>query len=101
MNRKFELGLLVMTKGVQYNIEEENFSILEILEILDMVDNHLINKSDLESEDLEANDYAIRNKKGRVFSNFLLRDYKIYIITDNMELEEKDRVTTILLAEEY
>ncbi|MGM8299648.1 hypothetical protein [Clostridium perfringens] len=98
MNRKFELGLLVMTKGVQYNIEEENFSILEIL---DMVDNHLINKSDLESEDLEANDYAIRNKKGRVFSNFLLRDYKIYIITDNMELEEKDRVTTILLAEEY
>ncbi|HFD2049292.1 hypothetical protein JJB67_16910 [Clostridium perfringens] len=98
MNRKFELGLLVMTKGVQYNIEEENFSMLEIL---DMVDNHLINKSDLESEDLEANDYAIRNKKGRVFSNFLLRDYKIYIITDSMELEEKDRVTTILLAEEY
>lgn len=98
MNRKFELGLLVMTKGVQYNIEEENFSMLEIL---DMVDNHLINKSDLESEDLEANDYAIKNKKGRVFSNFLLRDYKIYIITDSMELEEKDRVTTILLAEEY
>lgn len=98
MNRKFELGLLVMTKGVQYNIEEENFSMLEIL---DMVDNHLINKSDLESEDLEANDYAIRHKKGRVFSNFLLRDYKIYIITDGMELEEKDKVTTILLAEEY
>lgn len=97
MNRKFELGLTVMTKGIENLVNTE----LEMITIFELIDKHLLNESELTNEDLELNEYAIAHKQGRVFSSFTLENNKIYVITDGMELEEKDRVTTVLLAEEY
>lgn len=96
--RRFNLGLTVMTRGIQKSIEDEE---LTIEEALNMIDLHLKNESDICEDDKQINEEVIQYKEGRVFSSFNIRNFKIYVITERLEFEEKDIVTTILFANEY
>jgi hypothetical protein len=92
-NKKFRLGRLVMTRGINNMVaEDENFA--------KFVNNSLQRHKkgdwgDLEKEDNDENELSL--KKGfRILSAYNYQQIKIWIIT------EADRSsTTILFPEEY
>ena len=95
--RKFELGRVVVTRGIHEAIREDaSFG--------DFVDGALIKHSmgdwgDLDPEDAALNDEALKSGEDRIFSVYKrkgIRDGKIWVIT------EWDRsATTILFPSEY
>lgn len=86
----FELGQVVMTRGIAIEIkEDEDFGVF----VYECFKRH--RDGNFTEEDMRANVAAIKNGD-RVFSVFEKDDWKIYIIT------EWDRsYTTILLPDEY
>ena len=88
--KKFELGKVVMTKGVAENCIFEDY--------LECLKRHQFGDwGDLCEEDKKANDFAVENGE-RILSAYTIGEnkVKIWIIT------EWDRsCTTILLPEEY
>ena len=95
--KKFEIGNLYITRGIQDIIDSEPYFQVQILECLD---RHIHNDwGDLCKEDKQENEYSLIHG-GRLLSAYeklgLQKTYKIYIIT------EWDRsATTILLPYEY
>jgi len=101
---KFELGTVVMTRGVQATLENhpEGKGLEELEHII--LNRHAqgdwSNEGDLDQHDIDANERALESG-GRLFSVYYLSDgtergVKIYVIT------EWDRsVTTALLPAEY
>lgn len=88
----FELGLLLVTNGINDKLESVRFS-NEITAAL-----HRFTHADwgeMEQEDIEANNEALRNGE-RLFAAYKTSEGKIWIIT------EADRsATTILFPDEY
>ena len=101
---KFDLGHVVMTRGVQEAIERhpEGNGMDELVHIIYKrhAEGDWCNEGDLDQHDLDANEQALESE-GRLFSVYYLKDetdkgVKIYVIT------EWDRsVTTALLPMEY
>ncbi len=101
---KFELGAVVMTRGVQATLEKhpegKGFEELEHIVLSRHAQGDWCNDGDLDQHDIDANEQALRDG-GRLFSVYYLSDgtergTKIYVIT------EWDRsVTTALLPTEY
>ena len=88
----FEMGLLVITNGINDKLESVRFS-KELKVAL-----HRFNCGDwgeMEQEDIDANNEALRTGE-RLFAVYKTSEGKIWIIT------EADRsVTTILFPDEY
>ena len=101
---KFDLGHVVMTRGVQEAIGKhpQDKGMEELVHII--CNRHAeadwCNDGDLDQHDIDANERALESE-GRLFSVYYLKDgtdrgTKIYVIT------EWDRsVTTALLPTEY
>lgn len=87
---KFELGHIVSTPGALHKFGSEQLAL--------HLDRHVSGDwGDMDAEDIAANDSALRNNDGRLFSSYnMAHGDKLWIIT------ERDRsVTTFLLPEEY
>lgn len=90
---KFELGMKVMTRGIQEAIKANTLTDRDIQSIL--AKHHNGDWGDLEQEDKQMNDDAIVNGD-RILSAYQIRGLKLWVVT------EWDRsVTTVLLPEEY
>lgn len=105
MNKKFITRGIYMTRGIQADVERNEMSMGDLKACLD---RHFNNKGDECQEDKEYNEYAIKNKDGRVFSVFNnVKGHKIYIITEGLHLADDPEhgknypMTTILYPEEY
>ena len=92
--KKFELGEVVMTRGIANYLESELFDTQQLSECVKRHESG--DWGDLCDEDKRMNDYAIKYGD-RILSAYTVgEDIKIWIIT------ECDRsYTTILLPEEY
>lgn len=93
LKMKFNIGALVLTKGITFErnrSEEFSDGINEVL------DRYISGDwGDLDEEDCKTNEFALKHGE-RLLGAYHVCDKKIYIIT------EYDRsITTILLAEEY
>lgn len=72
-----------------------------------MFRRHFQNDGEECKEDKKANQYAIDNKDGRVFSVFTVMNRKFYVITDGLHLENDPEYgkdypcTTVMLSEDY
>jgi len=90
VDKKFELGQLIMTQSIPFVLTPE-----EVANAL--LSHSLGNWGDICEADKKANDNAVANNDDRIFSVYHSRKVqKFYIIT------EWDRsVTTILLPNEY
>ncbi len=88
--KKFELGSLFITPGAL-----EKMTLLGVDEI-ELLGRHQGGDwSEMETEDVEENEFSIENNC-RIFSSYKYRDIKFWVIT------EADRSsTTILLPDEY
>lgn len=86
---KFSLGQVVATRGVA--------DTLNSLEIAYLLSRHASGDwGDLDSEDMELNDMALRTSKDRLFSSYQTCHGKVWVIT------EHDRsYTTVLFPHEY
>lgn len=74
----------------------------ETLELMGYLNRHFNNDCDCKYEDdIKANEEAINTGDGRVLSVYNSTKGKIYIITECLSYEVKDRITTILYADEY
>lgn len=92
--QKVHLGITVMTSGIKETIQEGKLTDRDIQSILSKHANG--DWGDLEEEDKQANEEALKNRIERIFSMYKIRGIKLYVIT------EWDRsVTTVLLPEEY
>lgn len=94
---KFELGQLVITRGIADQIEE-NKDFAEF--VRKSLQSYIrCDWGDLCEDDREQNDMAVKNGDDRILAAYIPQDYpnqKIWIIT------EWDRsVTTILFPSEY
>lgn len=90
---RFELGKLVMTKGVHDKMNSDIDFAIGVLESFERYRS--CDWGDHCSEDKAENEKALRNGE-RIFALYNIGNEKIYIIT------EWDRsVTTILFPEEY
>lgn len=88
----FELGLLLVTNGINDKLDSVRFS-KEITVALKRFTN--ADWGEMEQEDIEANNEALRNGE-RLFAAYETSEGKIWIIT------EADRsATTILFPNEY
>lgn len=88
----FELGLLLVTNGINDKLDSLRFS-KEITVALQRFTN--ADWSEMDPEDIEANNEALRNGE-RLFAAYETSEGKIWIIT------EADRsATTILFPDEY
>ena len=93
--REFEMGKIVMTRGINEAIAESaTFSRFVVDSLMRYVQNDWGNMC---SEDARMNDSAVKNNDDRIVARYNNEEYSdIYIIT------EWDRsVTTILFAYEY
>lgn len=93
--REFELGKIVMTRGINEAISESaTFSRFVVDSLIRYVTNDW---GELPPEDAKMNDRAVKNNDDRIFSRYNNKQYgDIYIIT------EYDRsATTILFTHEY
>lgn len=86
---KFELGAVFGTPGV--------FEVLTGSAVLGLLRRHAAGDwGDMSEDDVQANNEALADGDGRLFSSYEKDDHKIWIIT------EADRAsTTVLLPEEY
>lgn len=86
---KFELGTVLGSPGV--------FEVLTGSAVLSLLRRHAAGDwGDMSDEDMQANNEALADGDGRLFSSYEREGHKIWIIT------EADRAsTTILLPEEY
>ena len=88
----FELGLLLVTNGINDKLDSVRFS-KEITVALQRFTN--ADSGEMDPEDIEANNEALRNGE-RLFAAYETSEGKIWIIT------EADRsATTILFPDEY
>ena len=88
----FEMGLLVITNGINDKLDSVRFS-KEITVALHRVTN--ADWGEMDPEDIEANNEALRTGE-RLFAAYQTSEGKIWIIT------EADRsATTILFPDEY
>ena len=88
----FELGLVVITSGINDKLDNVRFS-KELTVALHRFTN--ADWGEMEQEDIEANNEALRNGE-RLFAAYNTSEGKIWIIT------EADRsATTILFPNEY
>ena len=93
---KFNTGCVCVTDCIANDFEGKTPKLMMY------VKRHLNNDCDNEyKDDIKANEEAIKNKDGRVLSVYNDPKGKIYVITECMSYEPKDRVTTILYADEY
>lgn len=95
MGKKFALGQLAMTPGIE-RIIHLNYGNSAYHEIFKLLSRHESGDwGTVCAEDAEANNYAVRNGE-RILSSYLFFEEKVWLIT------EADRsVTTLLLPEEY
>lgn len=103
--KKFITRGIYMTCGVQYDIDNDELSILDVNSI---VMRHFQNDGDECSQDKRLNSEAIKSKEGRVFSVFNnVQGKKLYVITEGLHLADDPTygseypMTTILYPEEY
>lgn len=88
MKQLFELGQCVMTHGIAGQLDKDKINSLVIRHVSGDFGN-------LCKEDIETNNYAIKNSE-RILSSYEVDSQKVYIIT------EWDRsYTTVLFASEY
>lgn len=85
----FQLGQVVATANATQNLDN--------LEIVDLIRKHATGDFGvLDNHDINMNKRAIKNGDDRVFSAYMVRGNKVYVIT------EWDRsITTVLMAEDY
>lgn len=87
---RFEIGRTYATAAVTKWVEQSGIDLAKY-----MRRHHYGDWGDLDSEDKQANEKALRHG-ARIFSCYLISDRKIYVIT------EADRsMTTVLFASEY
>lgn len=105
MKKRFVTRGIVMTRGVDASIKNEELSHSDILPLLH---RHFANEGDECKEDKALNEDAIKNESGRVFSVFNnVKGHKLYIITDGLHLANDPEYgkdyphTTILFPDEY
>lgn len=105
MLTRFETKGIYVTSGIQVDL---NSNRLQRDSIQNLIDRHFRNDGDECKEDRVQNEYAIRNRDGRVVSIFKLDEYtKIFIITDGLHLANDPEygrnypMTTVMYAEEY
>ena len=94
MPRTFEHGQIVVTRSVSNEMSKNGeFSMF----VFDSLSRHLNGDwGDICEDDKNANDRACDNDDDRIFSSYVFKDYKIWIIT------EYDRsATTILFPSDY
>lgn len=93
---RFTVGQLAMTRGVAHEVSNET--------VLDVLRRHARGDwGDLDEEDKQANEHAVKNDEGRILSAYWVPSMltadgqvRLYVIT------ESDRsVTTVLLIDEY
>ena len=89
---KFQLGQLLMTRGVMISLQDVEFADF----VTESLKRHAAGDwGDLSEEDKKENDFSL-DKYLRLLSAYKKNDWKIWIIT------EADRsATTILFPEEY
>lgn len=91
---KFNLGHTVMTRGVNENIMDGSLSMDELVGAIHR--HQQGDWGDTCKEDAQMNDRAVESGDDRIFSVYIIRGTKYYIIT------EWDRLTTtVLLPSEY
>jgi hypothetical protein len=85
----FQLGQVVATANAMEVLEQQ--------EMAELIRKHVTGDFGvLDKHDIDMNKRAIKNNDDRVFSAYMVRGNKVYVIT------EWDRsVTTVLLAEDY
>lgn len=101
---KFNTKGIYMTNGIKIDLDQNK---IRLADIQSCIERHFENDGDECKEDKKANEEAIKNNDGRVFSVFHIHGAKIYIITDGLNLANDPEhgttypMTTILFPEEY
>lgn len=91
---KFNLGQVVVTRGINTDMESGN---LKFQDIATLISRHSSGDwGDMDEGDKEMNDLALQSGEDRIFSSYILNDTRIWVIT------EPDRsYTTVLYPSEY
>lgn len=94
-NPCFSLGHVVATPGAIDALNEVSCPPISLLSRHQRKD-----WGDLDEEDKEANNDALKTG-ARIFSAYIIRGIKFWVISDAEDDQGKRAVTTILLPEEY